>query len=152
MQKSLILGLSLISNSIFAFPCYLTLVKDTCWTNYTVSIRVYDGVSGKDIGQANLGPGKPWIRIPFQCEPKQSLKAQASFSPPIWENDPPKMYESKNTIFLPDTIKPDQSAWEVPICYPSAFAGIPLPPTADSNCKCDFSSIPAIAPGKAAGS
>ena len=38
----LALGAMLIAKGAMAFPCFITITKDTCWTDYTVTIDVLD--------------------------------------------------------------------------------------------------------------
>jgi hypothetical protein len=129
-----------------AFTCYVTLVKDSCWTSYNVTVDVLEAASDKTILTMTVPEGKSWVRESFNCEPGQKLVYRAQFSPVFWESEKGKTYPAKSYWSLPGTINAGETAWEVPICYPEAFAAVPLPPKATSNCRCDFSAVPALKP------
>lgn len=141
----IVLGSFWVTQS-FAFPCYFTLVKDSCWTNYEVTVQVIDTDTQRQILTATIPKGKSWLRQPFSCQPAQKINYTATFKPVIWEHEADKVYSAKRYWMLPDAIRPDQSAWEVSVCFPAAFSTVPYPPDASGNCVCDFASIPAIPP------
>ncbi|CDZ78726.1 hypothetical protein BN59_03039 [Legionella massiliensis] len=145
-RYSVSLLLVALSSQSFAFQCYITLVKDSCWTNYNVSMAVINSTNNQTITTVEAPKGKQWQRQPFQCEAAMKLMYNASFSPVFWENDKGKSYWALRYWFLPGEVKPNQSAWDIPVCFPSAFSGVPLPPEANGNCKCDFFSIPPVPP------
>ncbi len=148
IARLLIPATFLFASNLYAFPCYVTFVKNNCWTDYNVNLVLTEAITNKNLLNLTVLKGKSWVRGSFECEARQKLKASATFSPLIWETDAGKVYFAKNFIFLPDEIDPSQSAWEVPICYPAAFTGVSLPPTAEGQCTCDFSVIPPIPPKK----
>lgn len=150
LAKTFILILSLIlSSSLWAnITCYYTLVKDSCWTKYDVSVDVMDAVSAKVLTTVTVPAGKSWMRQTFPCDAGQKLMYRAQFSPVFWESDKGKTYIAKNYWSLPNTINPGDSAWNVTVCYPNDFAQVPLPPDVSGNCSCNLDDIPTIPPKK----
>lgn len=147
ISRILIVCISMIGASpLWAFNCYYTLVKDSCWTNYTVSVDVADALTMKSILSISIPPGQSWARLEFNCEPGQRLHYTAQFSPIFWEKDKGHVYPAKTFWSLPNEIKPMETAWNISVCYPANFAEVPFPPDAIGNCKCDFSSVPPLEP------
>ncbi len=144
MRQILAVLLVFLTTETFAMQCYLTLMQGKCWHGYKITISAVDSISGDELikpvtleGKKGDSNDKFWKRVPFECKAKQGISLKASFSPPIWSADKDKAYPGSETIYLPETVKKDIFAWNVPICYPSAFENIPLPPSADANCDCD---------------
>ena len=133
-------------SSVWSFPCFLTLAKDSCWTDYHVSLDVIDASTLKKIFTLEVPAGTSWGRQQFNCTPAQSLLYITRYSPVFWESDAGKTYPGLRNWTLPDKINPTDLAWTIPVCYPADFSEVPLPPTAKGNCKCDFSNIPAPKP------
>lgn len=137
--------LMIVSAQSFAFPCFFTLVKDSCWTDYDVKVMVMDATTNKQVIAVEVPKGKSWARQSFSCQPAQRFFYKAAFQPSFWQSEAGKSYMSLRYWSLPGAIG-DDTAWNIPVCYPAAFAEVPFPPTATGNCKCDFSTIPAIQP------
>jgi len=96
------LSLSLMSSSsLWAFTCYYTLAKDSCWTNYNVSVDVMDAVTDTVLTTVVVPSGKNWTRQAFDCQPGQKLMYKAIFSPIIWESEKGKVYPAKDYWSLP---------------------------------------------------
>ena len=145
--RALIISWSLIyCSAIWSFTCYFTLVKDSCWTKYNVSVDVVDDDKSTVLTTVNVPAGTPWIRQKFTCEAKQKLMYKARFTPVFWQSDVGKTYSADRYWFMPGTINPGDTAWNIPVCFPANFSEVPFPPDAKGNCKCDFSTIPAIKP------
>jgi len=139
--------LALVSSSTFAFKCYITVIKDSCWKNYNVNVAVLDAVeSDRVIKQVSVPKGTPWARDTFDCQPNQQLKMQATFTPVFWEADSGKKYDGLKYWTLPAQIGKGETAWNLTICYPNKFAEVPLPLDAQSHCVCDASKIPPVEP------
>lgn len=135
------------SAQLQAFTCYVTFAKDNCWINYDVTLTLIDASTGQPVLTSTVAKGKSWVRKSFECQPAQKLSYKASFQPIFWKNDEGKTYSALTYLFLPQTIKTKESAWELPICYPKAFSSVPFPPDAQTgDCKCDFANIPPIPP------
>ena len=130
----------------WAFLCYYTLVKDCCWTKYNVSVDIINAGTLDKILTIDVPAGTSWVRKTFECTPAESLIYKAQFSPVFWASDQGKIYQGLRNWSLPGKINPGDTAWTIPVCFPADFAQVPLPPTADSNCKCDFSVIPEVKP------
>jgi len=126
-----------------AFPCYLTVVKDKCWEDYSVSVDVLDTNEHKKILTAEIAKGAEWTRSSFECSSKQIFDFIAKFSPSFWDRDEDSSYHAKRYLILPDAVK-GEVAWNITICYPGDFSGVPMPPEANNHCGCDTSNIPPI--------
>ncbi len=142
-----ILGMALCP-PLFAFPCTFTLVKDTCWKDYDVSIQVFDVMNPKPMLSVIIPKGQNWVRQATECNLSQKLNYSATFTPAIWKGQEATTYHVKRIWTLPEKIAPGDSSWEVRLCFPGDFAKVPFPPTATSQCTCDYKSIPVIPPAK----
>ena len=136
---------SAVSQS-FAFQCYITLVKDTCWKNYEVKVNVLDSSNDKVLTTVEVPKDKSWARQPFNCNPAMRLIYSATFKPVFWQSEVGKSYAAIRYWTLPDKISAQESAWDIPVCFSSAFSGVPFPPDALGNCKCNLLDIPPVAP------
>jgi hypothetical protein len=136
--------LLLVTPTAWSFDCYMTLVKDNCWTPYNVSVDVVDADSKKVLTTALIKAGDSWIQQEFDCKPGQKLIQVARFNPSFWKEEEGKSYSGHRYFLLPHTMKPEDSAWNIPVCYPSDFIAVPLPPHAQGHCRCDFSAIPKL--------
>ncbi len=134
------------STPLWSFNCYFTLAKDSCWTNYNITVDVVDDTTSTVLTTVSVPSGTPWVRQQFTCQPAQKLMYKARFTPIFWQSDANKTYSADRFWFMPGTINPGDKAWELPVCFPSNFAEVPFPPDATGNCKCDFSVIPTIKP------
>ncbi|KTD82868.1 hypothetical protein [Legionella waltersii] len=142
-SRLLVFPLSLLlSAKTWSIPCYYTLAKDSCWTNYNVTVNVIDDASSTTVLTLSIPKGQTWARGSFECKPAQGLRYVAQFTPVFWQSDVGKTYVSTRTWYMPGKVNTGDKAWTIPICYPADFAQVPLPPTADSSCKCDFTNIP----------
>lgn len=126
------------SMTVWSFDCYFTLVKDNCWTKYSVSVEVIDANTTKPIVTVAIPAGETWVREQFACHPRQKIAYKARYSPEIWQGDANKTFSGQKFLELPDTITPDQKAWNISICYPKQFLSVPLPPDVAGNCTCEF--------------
>lgn len=129
-----------------AFPCYITVVKDSCWTKYNVSVNVIDSSHEKSIMTVEVPKGKSWSRQLFACEPQQTLTFIGSFNPVFWKDDVGKTYPAHRSWSLPEEIASGDTAWNINVCYPNDFASVPLPPDASGNCKCNMEIVPPVKP------
>jgi hypothetical protein len=137
---------AIVSLQLFAFNCYFTLVKDSCWTNYSVKVEAIDAEKNKILVSAEVPKGQSWGRQNFTCRPAQKLMFQATFEPSFWQSEKGKVYRAVRYWILPNEEEKGDVAWEVPVCFPTAFASVPFPPDATGNCQCRFDMIPAIKP------
>ncbi|MBA3536449.1 MAG: hypothetical protein H0T84_07565 [Tatlockia sp.] len=137
-----------LSNNVFPFQCYITLVKDSCWTNYNVQVKVINSDDNKIMSTVEAPKGKTWARQPFDCNPGMKLMYSASFSPVFWQSEEGKTYEAIRYWTLPDKVGDKESAWDIPVCFASAFSGVPFPPDAVGDCRCDLLDIPPVPPSK----
>ncbi|KTD25725.1 periplasmic protein [Legionella lansingensis] len=130
------------SAKLFAFPCFFTLAKDSCWANYEVKVIVIDATTNKQILTIDLPKGKSWGRQLFTCEPAQRFYYQATYQPVFWQSEIGKTYKSIRYWSLPASIGPKETAWNIPVCFAANFAAVPLPPDAVGNCDCGWENIP----------
>ena len=134
----------LVSMLATAFPCYITLVKDNCWKDYDVSVDVKDASNNKVLKTIVIAAGEAWARGQWACEPKQRLLFLAKFTPAFWKDDEGKIYSAKHYWSLPEAVTEGTTIWNIPVCYPTDFSGVPLPPDASGACQCDMTKIPAL--------
>ncbi|KTD47744.1 hypothetical protein [Legionella quateirensis] len=130
------------SSPIWSFTCFYTLAKDNCWTNYDVTVDVIDATNLKKVFSLTVPKGKSWGRTEFTCTKAQSLLYYARYAPVFWQSEQGKTYPALRNWTLPGKINPGDLAWTIPVCFPADFSQVPLPPDAEGNCKCDFSTIP----------
>ncbi len=128
------LGLLIWVGQVYAFPCYVTVAKEGCWTPYQVDVQVIDEVKKTRIATVSIPKGEQYGRAQFDCSPKQELAFQATFQPAFWENERGAVYQGKKFIFLPQSVGAGEVAWNIPICFSSAFSKAPFPPDAAGNC------------------
>jgi hypothetical protein len=143
-QISIILMVSLFAADVAAFPCFITMIKGKCWKNYTLSVDVIDSVENKVLMRMNVPKGKAWVRQPFDAKPKQRFILQATYSPSFWATDKNIKYHAKRYWALPETLASGVIAWNVDVCFPDNFSGVPMPPDAGQDCSCDKNSIPVL--------
>lgn len=135
-----------VSAISWAFPCYLTVAKDTCWTNYNVTIQAFDAQTNALLTTVMIPTDSSWRREKFTCQPSQKIRFAATFSPIIWEQDKGRVYAGTDFWSLPDEPKADELAWNIPLCFSAQFSELPLPPTATGHCRCETGTIPPIEP------
>jgi len=136
--------LLLTTNVSFAVTCFYSFMKDNCWTNYDVTVDVTDAVTGDALVHLTVPSGTSWGRETFACHPSQSLDFKATFTPVIWKNDAGKVYHGKSSWTLPPKVDEGKTAWNLTVCFPSEFSGVPMPPTASGECKCLPEQLPAV--------
>ncbi|MDP3561861.1 MAG: hypothetical protein Q8R83_06765 [Legionellaceae bacterium] len=129
-----------------AFTCYITMVKDSCWKDYNLIVRVSDASTNAESTTITVPAGKLWERQEFECKEKQTLALVAQFNPVFWSGDENKTFPAQRYWKLPDNIESGITGWNVTVCFPKWFADVPLPPHATADCKCDMDSIPPIPP------
>lgn len=134
------------SLSAHAVPCYLTLVKDSCWKMYDVTVDIHDAQTDKKLGSIIVPLGTAWGRQAFECTAGQTLALFAQFSPPFWSTDENKVFPGQRYWKLPDELKSSDVAWNVTVCFPKYFANVPMPPDATSHCACEVDKIPKVSP------
>ena len=141
----LLLGMLFVFEA-HAFPCFITLVKDTCWANYNVTVDVMSSENGKKRATVLIPEGTAWSREKFECKPGDTLQFQATFFPVFWEKDRDRKYAGKSNWPLPQKPKKDETAWNLVVCFAKDFSEIPFPPDAEGNCRCETKDIPPVKP------
>ena len=136
----------LLTPSLYAFPCYITMVKEDCWTNYELTVNVLDTSNNASVAKVVVPKGKSWMRQSFECKPAQTFMYEATFTPTIWERDKAKKYHARRYWSLPDKIADGATAWNIKVCYASDFTETPMPPEATGKCQCHFDQVPAVEP------
>ncbi|HBI21267.1 MAG TPA: hypothetical protein DDY37_01545 [Legionella sp.] len=127
-----------------AFPCFITVVKDNCWTDFDVKVTATNALNQKVLAVVRIPKGKSWARQELVCEPQQTIQFSAVFSPVFWESDTHKVFFSKRYWSLPGKIEEGIKAWGIDICFSDFFAEVPLPPEGSGHCACDMTAIPPI--------
>lgn len=149
-RLSLVVLISLLlSTPSWSFTCYMTMAKDNCWQDYTVSVDIINARTNVKILNVSIPKGEAWVRQTFDCQPGDKLMYNASFFPVFWQKDEGKTYPAQRFWSLPEQINPGDSAWNISVCFPSDFSLVPMPPQATGDCACDFAAIPVIPPKKA---
>lgn len=131
---------------VHAFPCYITMVKDNCWLNYNVNVDIVDVSTEKVVATMTIPEGKPWDRKEIACQPKQTVKLKATYSPAFWAKEAGKFYYGKREWSFPEEIKKGDAAWNMILCFASDIEEVSLPPEVSGPCVCDMKDIPAIEP------
>ncbi len=121
--------------------CYLNVVKGSCWNNSNVDVSIIDSDLNKTIAHAQIKKDTGWQRVSFPCRPNQTLYYSAVYSPVFWEADKGKVYNAKQYWSLPKQLKAGDVAWELTICFPKDFSGVPLPPTGSGECACQYNLV-----------
>lgn len=129
-----------------AFPCYITMMKDNCWTAYDVNVDLIDVATEQVIASMSIPKGKSWDRKEIVCQPKQVVKLKAKFSPDIWVKDKGREYVGKRFWSFPEQINQGDAAWNMVLCFSRDIQDVPLPPDVSGQCACDAKDIPPIAP------
>lgn len=138
----LALSMILMTQRVMAFPCFITISKDSCWTSYTVMVDVLDGKTQNIITTITIPKGESWSRARFDANPEQVFMLRAKFEPAFWKSEEGKQYYAKRYWLLPKQVEDNMKAWHISICYPENFSGVPLPPGAHSKCTCSVQDIP----------
>jgi DNA-binding beta-propeller fold protein YncE len=141
-----ILMMYCISMHVYALPCYITMVKDSCWTEYNLTVDVIDASNDNVIATISVPKGESWARHEMTCQPEQVVNFRAKFSPVFWTSDTDKVFSTKKIWSFPDQINAGDGAWNMTICFADYFSGVPLPPEGSGQCVCDTKNIPPIKP------
>jgi hypothetical protein len=124
-----------------SFPCFFTVVKDSCWTKYNVEVNLIVSSTAKTLTTVNVVDGQIWGRQAFACQPGDIYSFSASFTPVFWQSDKNKKYKSLTHYQLPVSVSQGDTAWNVTLCYPRDFSEVPYPPEASGDCVCDTSKV-----------
>jgi hypothetical protein len=133
-----------LSFQIHAVDCHVTFVKDKCWKDYQVNLKIIDMSNQSNLLGVELAPGKMWDRKKIDCQPGKILNKSATYSPVIWEGDEKREFYGVSQISLPTVAPADGKVWAIDVCFPGDFAKVPSPPGDVTNCGCDKSNIPDI--------
>ena len=134
----------LLVSSSFAFKCYITLAKGSCWKNYDVNVYISGSSANDKTMKVTIPKGKLWTRQAFECQPKDFLRLSADFSPVFWSSDEGRKYNAKDYWSLPDSVRPGEKAWSVSFCFAEQFSEVPMPPDSTDSCLCDMQNIPDV--------
>jgi hypothetical protein len=140
----LILALSLFAGQVMAFPCFITMVKGSCWKDYTVKVDVLDAEDNTVLMTITVPKGTSWTRQSFEAKPKQRFMLRSSFTPTFWKEEDKALYYAKRYWSLPEEVKGDTIAWNVGACFPGDFSEVPMPPNQKTDCVCDKREIPTV--------
>ncbi len=147
MRRLFLLFLGIhVFTQVYAFPCFITLVKDNCWTDYDVDVTVINAVNEKILTTIHVPKGDSWARQELVCEPQQMVLFEAVFSPVFWVSEAKKIYLGKRYWSSPKKIDPGAGAWNINVCFSDDFAAVPLPPESAGHCACDMTGVPPIKP------
>ena len=127
-----------------AFTCFLTLVKNSCWKNYEVTVELTDASTNASMIKGVVPKGELFVRKQFDCEAAQAFNFSATFLPIIWESEKGKHYPGKTTWSLPPAVAKGDTAWNISMCFPEEFSEVPYPSDASGECKCDNKNLPPV--------
>ena len=105
----LALGVMLIAKGAMAFPCFVTMAKDSCWTDYAVTVEVLDAETDNVLTTIVIPKGESWSRGRFDAKPKHHFMFRAKFEPAFWKAEEGKQYYAKHYWILPDVVKGKQA-------------------------------------------
>ena len=134
----------LLSSQIWAVQCYFTIAKSPCWKDYDIDVTLMDMDTQQVLQTIRVAKDSPYQRVNVECTPAEVFSAYAQFSPVVWEQDKDKKFPGVRFWAMPRTPPAPGAVWEIDICYPGHFSGVPLPRTDIKDCGCDFSHIPAL--------
>lgn len=112
-------------------------MKSDCWKDYTVNISVTNNNTHKPVFKnISLKKGELWSRHEFECNAREGLVYKATFSPAIWKDDAGHVYSAKRIWFMPMEVEKNVGAWNIPLCFPVHFSGVPMPLNVNKACDC----------------
>src|SRR5680860_214624 len=126
LRVFIILVTIVMTASVQAATCFITLIKDSCWLNYNVTFSTFDAEQDKELATLTIPAASAWARKSFECTLSQRLKFQAQFTPTFWDSGVGKIYNSKTHKTLPAVMKPGERAWHITVYYPRDFSEIPF--------------------------
>lgn len=117
--------------------CYLEFAKAACWNNYKVELKLLDALTLQEQQHFNLSMNSQSIKVPFTCRANEQITFQASFEPPIWDQQVNSWYKAKKVYNVPPDVASDGNIWTVDLCFASDFNGVSLPPQNPmGSCSC----------------
>ena len=120
-------------------PCYVQLVKETCYNGYQVTLQVQDGTTQENIGAPVIVDAHSYDKLQqFSCKPNQQVTVQATFTPTIWQNTANTIYHVKRFWTVPTTLPPMSDKWIITLCFAKDFVAVPLPPKGADSCICNY--------------
>lgn len=143
MKKTLV-TMILLSSKIWAVQCYFTIAKSPCWKDYDIDVTLVDMKKQQEAQKIRVPKDCLYNRANFECSPAEVFSAYAEFLPVVWDQDKGKKYPGVRFWAMPESSPRSGAVWEINICYPGHFSGLPLPKSDVRDCGCDFSQIPAI--------
>lgn len=126
-----------------AFPGEIEVVKEACWKDYDVQIKVIDGRTSNVLYTLDLPKGKERASLKTEISPRQEFYFRATYSPVFWESDKNKTYLGKKYISAPAALSSTEHRWSMFLCFGRDFKSIPLPPKTDGHCPCPAHQLPA---------
>ena len=143
-MNKLLMAILLVSSKLWAVQCYFTVAKGGCWKDYDVDVVLVNRAKQENVQTIHIPKGQLYTRVNVECQSKDVFSAFAQFSPAVFEEEENNKYPGVRFWAMPLTAPKPGGVWEIDICYPLQFAKLPMPKTDNSDCKCDFSSIPAL--------
>ena len=143
-MNKLLMAILLVSSKLWAVQCYFTVAKGGCWKDYNVDVVLVNTAKQENVQTIHIPKGQLYTRVNVECQSKDVFSAFAQFSPAVFEEEANNKYPGVRFWAMPLTAPKPGVVWEIDICYPLQFAKLPMPKTDNSDCKCDFSSIPAL--------
>jgi len=124
-----------------SIPCQILAAKNTCWNKYTVNISYQDAISQKEFQKFSIAKDKSHTTVKFNCIKNAGRMFVSNFTPEIWQGDVHRRFHSKKVWQVPNTVPDDKDFYEIRICFPDDFQGVPIPMGYLENCKCQYPKV-----------
>lgn len=129
--------LSLAISPALAAVCQLHVLKDSCFHNYDVTVDVYLQGAPARLFDIPIVRGQDEGLREFNCEPDQIYELKARFAPAFWQGEENRIYAQRTYMRLPQNFPANTGVWKLTTCFGRDFIGVPLPPEASSQCRCE---------------
>jgi len=128
-------GFATIANASQAVQCLVTVKKNPLWKNESVTVKILDNQTKKQIGIVQLPAAtsnKPSVNMAtanIDCYKYSTIQLEASYLPVVWSTEQGKTYLSKNTYNFYNELQKAEAlnttALEVTLTFPKDFIGVP---------------------------
>lgn len=129
--------LSMATSFVLAAVCQLHVLKDSCFHNYDVTVEVYLQGAPARLFDIPIVRGQDEGLREFACEADEIYELKARFAPAFWQGDENRVYAQRNYMRLPSHFPANTRVWKLTTCFGRDFIGVPLPPEASSQCRCE---------------
>jgi hypothetical protein len=117
-------------------PSQIVIVKNSCWKGYSVTVDYVDLRSAQHQQTVSLGPDDMEAKVNFNAEVDKPHQFSAKFSPEIWAGDSKKVFNSTQVWVVPESLPAGKERYEMRLCFPNDFQGVPAQISNVVNCVC----------------